>query len=55
MKTKEKKLKVYTLDQIKDEMIGKNGTTKRDSYEFEINLAIKSIDSKTPDNPDGRA
>src|SRR5688572_26571493 len=40
MKTKEKKLKTYTLDQIKDEMIGKQGTSKRDEYEFELNLEL---------------
>lgn len=40
MKTKDKKLKTYTLDQIKDEMIGKRGTTKRDDYEFELNLEL---------------
>lgn len=33
-------LKVYTLDQIKDEMIGKKGTPKRDKYEFELNLEL---------------
>lgn len=40
MKTKDKKTKVYTLDQIKDEMIGKRGTTKREEYEFELNLEL---------------
>jgi HTH-type transcriptional regulator / antitoxin HipB len=40
MKTKEKKLKTYTLDQIKDEMIGKQGTPIRDEYEFELNLEL---------------
>ena len=40
MKTKDKKLKTYTFDQIKDEMIGKRGTTKRDDYEFELNLEL---------------
>ena len=40
MKTKEKKLKTYTLDNIKDEMIGKRGTTKREAYEFELNLEL---------------
>ena len=42
MKTKDKKPKpkVYTLDQIKDEMIGKRGTSKRDEYEFELNLEL---------------
>jgi DNA-binding XRE family transcriptional regulator len=40
MKTKNKKLKTYTFDQIKDEMIGKRGTAKRDDYEFELNLEL---------------
>ncbi|HEU5292329.1 MAG TPA: helix-turn-helix transcriptional regulator [Cyclobacteriaceae bacterium] len=40
MKTKDKKLKTYTFDQIKDEMIGKRGTAKRDDYEFELNLEL---------------
>lgn len=37
---KDKKLKVYTFDQIKDEMIGKRGTETRDTYEFELNLEL---------------
>lgn len=40
MKTKDKKLKTYIFDQIKDEMIGKRGTAKRDNYEFELNLEL---------------
>ena len=40
MKTKDKKLKTYSLEQIKDEMIGKRGTPSRDEYEFELNLAL---------------
>lgn len=40
MKTKDKKLKTYTLDQIKDEMVGKRRTFKRDAYEFELNLEL---------------
>lgn len=40
MKAKDKNLKTYTLDQIKDEMIGKRGTPKRDAYEFELNLEL---------------
>jgi len=40
MKTKDKKLKTYSLEQIKDEMIGKRGTPSRDAYEFELNLAL---------------
>lgn len=39
-KDKDKKFKTYTFDQIKDEMIGKRGTTKRDDYEFELNLEL---------------
>jgi DNA-binding XRE family transcriptional regulator len=37
---KDKKLKTYTFDQIKDEMVGKRGTSKRDEYEFELNLEL---------------
>lgn len=40
MKAKEKKLKTHTLDQVKDEIIGKRGTAKRDVYEFELNLEL---------------
>lgn len=40
MKTKEKKLETYTLDNIKDEMIGKRGTAKRDAYECELDLEL---------------
>lgn len=40
MKAKEKILKTYTLDNIKDEMIGKRGTAKRDAYEFELKLEL---------------
>jgi DNA-binding XRE family transcriptional regulator len=40
MKTKDKKIKAYTFDQIKDEMIGKRGTAKRDDYEFELTLEL---------------
>lgn len=40
MKSKVKKSKVYTLDQIKDEMIGKRGSVKREEYEFELNLEL---------------
>ena len=35
-----KKLAVYTLDQIKDEMIGAKGTQQRDAYEFELKVEI---------------
>ena len=40
MKTKSKRLKTYTLDQIKEEMIGKRGTTARNSYESELSLEL---------------
>ena len=40
MKPKVKKLKTYTLEQVKDEIIGNRGTTKRDAYEFELNLEL---------------
>lgn len=35
-----KKLKTYTLDEVKDEIIGKVGTTKRDAYEYELNMEV---------------
>ena len=37
---KGKKLKTYSFDQIKDEMIGKRGTQIREEYEFELNLEL---------------
>ena len=47
MKT-DKKIKVMTLDQMKDRDIGMIGTPKRDRYEFELKMevlgqAIKSV------------
>lgn len=33
-------MKTYTLDQVKDEIIGKRGTATRDVYEFELNLEL---------------
>lgn len=43
MNAKDKKIKTYTLDQIKDEMIGKRGTANRDGYEFELNLELVGV------------
>ena len=40
MATKNKKLEVFTLDQIKDEFIGKIETKKRTQYEQELQLEI---------------
>ena len=37
---KKKKLAAYTLDQIKDEMIGIKGTQQRDAYEFDLKVEI---------------
>ena len=37
---KKKKLNVYSFDTIKDELIGKKGTPKRDKYEFELKLEL---------------
>lgn len=34
------KLKMYTLDQIEDEFIGKRGTEKREIYEQELQLEV---------------
>lgn len=30
----------YTLDELKDELIGKTGTPERDQYEFELKLEL---------------
>lgn len=35
-----KKLKVYSLDQIKDEMVGASGTLERELYELELQVEI---------------
>ena len=40
MATKNKDLKMFTLDQIKDEFIGEIGTEKRTQYEQELQLEI---------------
>lgn len=40
MKTKRGKVRTYSLDTIKDKMIGKSGTPVRDRYEFELSLEI---------------
>jgi plasmid maintenance system antidote protein VapI len=33
-------MKTYTLDEAKDELIGKHGTPERDQYEFELRLEL---------------
>ena len=40
MATKNKELKMYSFDQIKDEFIGEVGTEKRTHYEQELQLEI---------------
>ena len=35
-----KKTKKYSLDEIKDEVIGKKGSEKRDAYEYELQMDI---------------
>lgn len=40
MQTKKKKLKMMTLDQMKDKDIGKIGTEERDKYEFDLRMEI---------------
>lgn len=40
METKKKKMKMMTLDQMKDKDIGKIGTAERDKYEFELRMEV---------------
>ena len=40
MATKKKKMKMMTLDQMKDKDIGKIGTTDRDKYEFDLRMEV---------------
>ena len=40
MKVESKELKMYSLDQIKDEFIGEIGTVKRIQYEQELQLEV---------------
>ena len=37
---KSKKLKLYSIDEITDEFIGKLGTPKRDAFEYELRLDV---------------
>lgn len=41
MKSKSK-MKLYTLDELKDEFIGKRGTLRRESYERELQMEVLS-------------
>jgi DNA-binding XRE family transcriptional regulator len=35
-----KKIKKYTLDEIKDEFIGKTGSKERNEYEYELRMEV---------------
>jgi HTH-type transcriptional regulator/antitoxin HipB len=35
-----KEMKKYSLDQVKDEIIGKKGSPKRDQYEYDLQMEI---------------
>jgi HTH-type transcriptional regulator / antitoxin HipB len=37
---KKEALKIYTLDDMTDKYIGKNGTPKRDAFEYELRLDL---------------
>jgi HTH-type transcriptional regulator / antitoxin HipB len=34
------KMKLFTIDQVKDEFIGKRGTSKRDKYEQDLQMEL---------------
>ena len=40
MATKKNKMKMMTLDQLKDRDIGKIGTPERDKYEFDLRMEL---------------
>ena len=40
MATKNKNIKMMTLDQMKDKDIGKIGTPERDKYEFDLRMEV---------------
>lgn len=40
MESKKRKMKMMTLDQLKDRDIGKLGTTGRDKYEFDLRMEL---------------
>ena len=35
-----KKIKTYTLDELTDKYVGKNGTQEREKFEFELKLDV---------------
>ena len=40
METRRKKMKMMTLDELKDRDIGKIGTPERDKYEFDLKMEV---------------
>lgn len=40
METRKRKMKMVTLDQMKDRHIGEVGTNERDKYEFDLKLDV---------------
>lgn len=40
METKKKKMKMMTLDQMKDKDLGEIGTPERDKYEFDLKMEV---------------
>ena len=40
METSKKKMKMMTLDQMKDKDIGISGTAERDKYEFDLRMEV---------------
>mgnify|MGYP001950396392 FL=1 len=40
METKRKKMKMMTLDELKDRDIGKIGSPERDKYEFDLKMEV---------------
>ena len=37
-----KKMKIYTLDEMKDKYVGERGTAKREAFEYELRMEIIS-------------
>jgi len=45
---KNRTTKTYTLDELKDEFIGKSGTSARNHYEHKLNKKIIKHSTKSP-------
>ena len=40
MRTKQRQMKTYTLDEVQDKLIGKVGTPDRDKFEYELQMDL---------------